>query len=644
MSFTIKSLSIYSHDGDCRTINFNTSGMNIITGRSMTGKSSLIDIVDYCLGRGECYVADGVIREVVSWFALELVKDEDQLFIARRNPPRNRSTDPDVYIRRGVFSDLPIYTDLRSVIPVNELERLVTRFTGISENEHRPVSGTRRPLRANISHALFLCFQKQDEIASRERLFHRQGEPFIPQAIKDTLPYFLGAIDQEHFLRQRELDLAQAELRELIAKRDSLIASTARALEKTRRYILDGKRVALIDESFEPSSPQAALDELERVTRSDFVSPPQLDDSSSVITQLQNELHTLRGRLSDLQNDLRATRLFFSEQSAFTREASEQRVRLASLELYSGSSESDQTCPLCDHALDQPTVSTQALLSSLRKLDGQLETVINESPHLQERLSLLTTQRSEVESQMIETQKSLQRAYVDDERAKALQDLALDRARIIGRIGAFIEQTNSSGESDDLTRSIKAAEIVVKALSERVNNEDIADRIQSMLNLISEKMTEYASELELEHTGGSIRLDIKKLTVIADTVTGPVQLNRMGSGENWVGYHVITLLALHQWFRRTDRPVPGFLFFDQPTQAHYPPEADNDGRIDTLVDEDREAVKNLFELMGTVADEIGEGFQLIVLDHAHLDDDRFERSIVEEWRGDNALVPKHWVE
>ncbi len=643
MSFVIKSLSIYSHDGECRVINFNSSGMNIITGRSMTGKSSIIDIVDYCLGRGECYVADGVIREVVSWFALELEKGDDVLFIARRNPPRNRSTDPDVYIRRGVFEKPPIYTELRSVIPVNELEKLITRFAGISENEHRPISGTRRPLRANISHALFLCFQKQDEIASRERLFHRQGEPFIPQAIKDTLPYFLGAIDQEHFLRQRELDLAQVELKGLIAKRDSLAASTTRALEKTRRYILDGKRVALIDESFEPSTPQAALYELERVTKSDFVSPPQLDDSSIIITQLQNQLHTLRGRLSDLQNDLRATRLFFSEQSAFTKEASEQRVRLASLELYSGKSEADDTCPLCNHSLEQPSVSTEALLSSLKTLDTQLETVVNESPHLQERLSLLTKKRSEIEDQMMETQKSLQRAYVDDERAKALQDLALDRARIIGRIGAFIEQTVHSEEANDLVKSIEAAEQIVKALAERVNSEDTADRIQSMLNLISEKMTEYASDLELEHTGGSIRLDIKKLTVIADTVTGPVQLNRMGSGENWVGYHVITLLALHHWFRRTDRPVPGFLFFDQPTQAHYPPETDNEGRIDTLVDEDREAVRNLFELMLAVSDEIGEGFQLIVLDHAHLDDKKFEQAIVEEWRGDEALVPKHWI-
>ena len=310
MSFAVKSLSIYSFNGECRTINFKVHGVNIITGGAKTGKSSIIDIIDYCLGRKECYVADGVIREIVSWFAVLLEKDGDQLFIARRNPPRNRSTDPNVFIRRGKIDVIPGYSDLQNVIPVEELGRLVTRFAGIAENEHRPVTGTRRPLSANISHALFLCFQKQDEIASRDRLFHRQGEPFILDAIKDTLPYFLGAVDQEHFLHQRELDAAQGELRGLEAHRDSLRASAERALSHARQFILDGKRAGLVDEGFETSDPQIALQELQRVARTNTISDPEIFDSSSLIANLQNELQMLRERLIDVQNDIRATRYF----------------------------------------------------------------------------------------------------------------------------------------------------------------------------------------------------------------------------------------------------------------------------------------------------------------------------------------------
>jgi hypothetical protein len=34
--------------------------------------------------------------------------------------------------------------------------------------------------------------------------------------------------------------------------------------------------------------------------------------------------------------------------------------------------------------------------------------------------------------------------------------------------------------------------------------------------------------------------------------------------------------------------------------------------------------------------------QLIVLDHAHLSNEWFEASIVEEWRRDRFLVPPAW--
>lgn len=644
MSFAVKSLSIYSSSGECRTVDFRIHGVNIITGRSLTGKSSIIDIIDYCLGRKECYIADGVIRETVSWFAVLLEKDDDQLFIARRNPPRNKNTDPNVFIRRGKIDGLPNYADLQSVIPVDELARLVTRFAGIAENEHRPVTGSRRPLSANISHALFHCFQKQDEIASRDRLFHRQGEPYIPDAIKDTLPYFLGAVDQEYFLHQRELDVAQAELRDLEARRDSLRASAQRALSHARQFILDGKRAGLVDEGFETSDSQIALEELRRVARINAISDVEIFDSPSLIADLRNELQTLRERLTDVQGDIRATRHFFSEQSAYTKEVTEQRGRLASLELFVGEAENDHICPLCDTNLDTPTPAADQLRNALAHLDRQIRTVTADSPHLQARLDQLNRTRAEIQESIIQIQKALDRVYVDDARARSLRDQAIDRARVIGRISAFVEQTSPSDELEDIEHRLTVARKKVEALAEGISTDDVADRMQSTLNLISGTMTKYAAQLELEHTSGQIRLDAKKLTVIADTVTGPVQLNRMGSGENWVGYHVITSLALHNWFRQANRPVPGFLVFDQPPQAHYPPETDQEGSIDTLLDADRRAVRSLFRLMVTAAADIGEGFQLIVLDHAHLDDDWFEDAIVEEWRGDRALIPPEWIQ
>ena len=65
---------------------------------------------------------------------------------------------------------------------------------------------------------------------------------------------------------------------------------------------------------------------------------------------------------------------------------------------------------------------------------------------------------------------------------------------------------------------------------------------------------------------------------------------RLGSGENWVGYHLIAHFAIHKWFVSQERPVPRFLFVDQPSQVYFPADRDIDGSMEGIENEDREAV------------------------------------------------------
>ena len=644
MSFTLRSISVYGLQGQCRTLTFRRSGLNILTGRAKTGKSSVIDILDYCFGRSECYVAEGVIRQHVSWFGVEIESEDDVLFVGRRNPAPGKRTSSDIYIRRGHHDALPRLDDLDRNTTQEALIRLVTRFAGIAENEHRPLTGTRRPLQATIRHALFFCFQKQDEIASRDRLFHRQGDQFVPQAIKDTLPYFLGAVDEEHFLRQNELDNAKVSLRELEASRAAMAGREAGLDARIRRLVLDARRVGLLRQDFESTDTQLALRELKGVLEADIQAPTILHGGTEVVTRLENELRTLHRELEDIQNDIRATEHFLREQNSYTREVGEQRARLVSIDLYSGDSEADHICPLCEARLETPTPAAADLFSSLQQLDSTLEAVVAERPYLQKRLSTFDAKRLDIEKEIISTQRELERAYVENERTRLQRDEALARARAVGRISAFLDEFGPSEEIDGVDGLIAEAQQRVDVLAELVNADDVEERVYTFLNLIADYMTGHAGALDLEHADGRIRLDFNRLSVVAETVAGPIPLNRIGSGENWVGYHVVALLALHRWFRDRNRPVPGFLVFDQPSQAHYPPEADGRGSVDWLTDADRQAVHRLFEFMHAASSAIGGGFQLIVLDHAQFDDDWFGASIVEQWRGETALVPTEWVE
>jgi hypothetical protein len=115
----------------------------------------------------------------------------------------------------------------------------------------------------------------------------------------------------------------------------------------------------------------------------------------------------------------------------------------------------------------------------------------------------------------------------------------------------------------------------------------------------------------------------------------------IGSGFNWVGYHLAVYLALHRFFVEHDRPVPRFVLIDQPSQAFFPPDHPA-GDLDELDDTDRAQTLELYDLMHREVTRHQGALQLIVLDHADFEEAWFQESIVERWRGGQALIPTTW--
>src|SRR5262245_15791593 len=86
MTMQILQIGLYGVNGQIRTIDLSLGRVNIITGRSNTGKSALIEIIDYCLGRESCTVPEGVIRDTVAWYALRLQFPGQQAVVGRARP------------------------------------------------------------------------------------------------------------------------------------------------------------------------------------------------------------------------------------------------------------------------------------------------------------------------------------------------------------------------------------------------------------------------------------------------------------------------------------------------------------------------------------------------------------------------------
>ena len=111
-SMKIKSIHIYSHDEQRRDLQFKVDGLNVITGRSSTGKSALSEIIEYCMGRSSFNVPEGVIRDKVAWFAVIYQFESEQVLVAKPTPPGGGASCSTAMLRRGAELQAPEFEEL----------------------------------------------------------------------------------------------------------------------------------------------------------------------------------------------------------------------------------------------------------------------------------------------------------------------------------------------------------------------------------------------------------------------------------------------------------------------------------------------------------------------------------------------------
>ncbi|MEE4577551.1 DUF3732 domain-containing protein [Paenibacillus polymyxa] len=639
----ILEIVLYSYKGQKRIVSLNPGKANIITGSSGTGKSALIEIVEYCLGRSKCLVPEGIIRDTVSWFGVRLKFNSDEVFIGRANPSKKALSTNAAYLEVGTV--VPSPEQAPSANTTNDaISDFLTQKIGISPNIHTPPIGhTRDSLEANIKHALFYCFQQQDEIASKRNLFHRQSEEFMKQTIKDTLPYFLGAIQEDRLALEQELARSKRELKkaEQLLKEAELIKGEGVS-----------KAISLFAEAQEVGLSYAAVhsERLELFELANLLKPiAEWKPGESVfpgterLTELQSELYTVRSEHNEKAEAIRAAKTFVNEAEGYSSEVKQQEFRLESIALFNTEDHDASTCPLCSGQMINPVPHVTEVKKSLERVKENLETTMKERPRLREYIETLEKEKEVIYKKIQEINQEIDGIFREQSAAKQLRDLNVRRGRVAGRISLWLESIELDSDISKYKEAAYRAKQRVISLKNQLDEESKQERLQSIFNRLGIQMTEWSNMLKLEHSGDPVRFDLTNVTVVIDREERPITLERMGSGQNWVAYHLIVHLALHKYFAQHGRPIPRFLFLDQPTQVYYPRDQDAHllGSISHLVDDDKLAVKRMFDLVFDVVEILAPDFQVIITDHADLADERFQSSIVERWRGE-ALIPNDW--
>lgn len=641
----ILQLALYSHEGERRELNFKPGRLNIIPGDSQTGKSALIEIVRYCLGDTRYRVPAGVIPEKVGWFALRISLPAGlEAVIARPAPPEGQATSSAAMLRIGARVALPTFPELEPNTNADAVVDTLGRAIGIEDNEAPLPSGARRPpVEATLDHALFFCFQRQDEIASRDLLFHRQAEDFVSTHIRDVLPYFLGAVPPDYLRLLGRLRTVREEQRIAERRAEAVRALRSTEAEESLSLLREAEQVGLVgDTDWASEGSTSTLRSALIDARDTQIGPQEISlDVGQALLRLRAQQRALSDQYQESRGARELLETMLAEITAFGEEVDLHRQRLAAIELVPGG-ETAGTCPLCAQALPAGHASVEELAAAHDDLKAKVDVAERDAPRIHRLLTSAEEQETAATTALRDVTEQLQDLARQSDQAELIGDLLNQQSYTRGRIDHYLRSIEASDDSNLSTLEAQISELTMRrqALEDQTSFESARENSTSILNVIGADMQLWAKRLELEFSDRSVRIDRGQLTVVADTDRGPVPLIRMGAGKNWVGYHLVAYLGLQKFFTLHDRPVPRFIVFDQPSQPFYP--RDTLRGASELADADRASVRAMIRLIYDVVEDLGGQLQVIVTEHADFDEKWFQDAVVEHWRDGQKLVPADW--
>ncbi|WP_010196782.1 ATP-binding protein, partial [Pseudomonas amygdali] len=98
--WNISDIFFVGEGGRVRVLDLKPGEVNIFTGASGTGKSTLIKAIDYCLGSSKCELAAHVKRHCLA-VGVKWVLGEAQMITGRLVPPVGQGTSTRMFVSNG---------------------------------------------------------------------------------------------------------------------------------------------------------------------------------------------------------------------------------------------------------------------------------------------------------------------------------------------------------------------------------------------------------------------------------------------------------------------------------------------------------------------------------------------------------------
>lgn len=613
MKFGFDAITLWSNFGEKRQLHFERNKVNVLTGESNTGKSALLDIIDYCFLASRHRLPDSVINENVAWYGLTFYVNTKLYTIARKSPSGNSASDEYYFSSTGAIPDAPSPN-----AKANDIKNILEAEFKIDDAVTVAYGGRALKAGSKVSFRYFFLFNtiSEDIITSRDVYFDKQTDDRYKEALPRIFDLALGIDTLDN--------IAAREKKELLAK------DIAR-LERKATKISDAR--PLFDEEISRLSSRAASYGL-RPIDSDKLTAESLsallqDASAPADNDSLSRQSTVSANIFDIDRRLRKLRYFSSEYGFY-------KNTLRNTQ--------DSLLPIDQILKQAPQIIKSEAFDELISIVKNDLTVIKQSISGKEpvdgQISALT---KDLESQKLELLRELRALPQEPQSFETEKSKWLFVGEAMGKLSTYLEQSvvteaAPSNDLDTLREQMEGIEVSDAQKQRDAVLSVINEIARELLALTDGVLLNYASYLpEFVYNEKRLRLRKPRSSVIEN----------VGSSSNHMFLHLLHFLSLHEVAIGQKSPfIPSFLIIDQPSRPYYP---DNVEKNDVVLgNSDNSKVHIAFKLLDSFISNINKNydaeFQMIVIEHvpAGTFESMDNIHLLPEFRNGEALIPPTW--
>lgn len=634
--WNISDVVYYSHYGQNRVLEFEPNKVTIITGASRTGKTYIIETIDYCLCASSIDFSN-LIKKKVSFVGIKLVKDNTEILIAREVPQKNSSSGK-MFIEIGNNISIPSSaTDLKGSINESQARVLLSErfglinFKDFSEDESTSISNI------SIRQLVPYLFLDKEVIDGNKHLLHGLSDPNSAKHIVSSLPYFLNAIDIKELQALKKLKGLNKGVEAEVKKKSSFEDYQKESFENSKLLFNEAVQVGLLENDSTIDINNSLTDILKgtlnwQPNKIVFENEKLLNEFQILKSEILSEINSLkRKRAAAIKSNSTITE--------FKSVTEKQASKLSVINLFKFERDN---CPICDSHLTNPNGVLNQIEKSFNILKNESIVVDEHKPKLDGYISTLDTSISEKIEDASKIESQIQNLIIESDVATHQKDTNNRKLRVLGRISYYLDNLKVAEEFNSTKLDLYQSEI--EEITKNYSSGSRQEKIAEAETFISNNATKNLSVLPIDdsYKNDSVRFISKKPTLeLYNNDSGEIEkFGSIGSDENYLSIHLALIFAFHKFFEIKKSPVPGFIILDQVSRPYYP----KDQQDQDIIDEDRVALEKHFNFIFDQVEK-QKGLQVIVLEHAYLHkNDRYKRATRYKWPrdGEDRLIPQNW--